>query len=268
MGIEYPNDDDGDALRQVAVHGADMSRPMKIEFTIEVPTIECARLLTEQIAASGYMPDLYVDPESGAVSLYCARSMLATYEGVVAAQVELNELCEPVGAHCDGWITAGNRSDLPQHHSTGATTSQGSGDVPWESTQRTYEGFPLYLRRPIGLNFEALSSKLTVLMTLTHELSFHRFDGSPEPAYHLSLRDFDLAVTRYFSHTHQGQIVLVETFGGKRHYYFYVSPSLAARSILADLRERFPGYKLAVESSNDPGWDFIKRYTAEHIDEA
>jgi hypothetical protein len=107
----YPNDDDGDALQRVADAGAAMNEPMRIEFTIAVPSVECARRLAERIADFGYDPDLYVDEEDGSVSLYCARMMLATYEGVLSSQAELNQLCQPVGANCDGWITAGNRQD-------------------------------------------------------------------------------------------------------------------------------------------------------------
>jgi regulator of ribonuclease activity B len=109
MDAVYPNDDDGDTLKAVAASGADMSKPMLIDFTIAVPTMEGARSLTERIAALGYAPELYVDEEDGSISLYCGRTMVATYEGVVAAQAELNLLCEPVGANCDGWLTAGNR---------------------------------------------------------------------------------------------------------------------------------------------------------------
>jgi Regulator of ribonuclease activity B len=111
MNAVYPDDDDGDALREIASLGADMSRPMTLEFTIAVPTVEGARALAERIAAIGYLPDLLVDDSDGSVSLYCARSMIATYEGVVTAQEDLNALCKPVGACCDGWITAGNRQD-------------------------------------------------------------------------------------------------------------------------------------------------------------
>jgi hypothetical protein len=95
----------------VAANGADMSKSMLIEFTIAASSIECARSLAERIAGIGYSSDLYVDDEDGSVSLYCGRIMLATYEGVVAAQAELNMLCRPVGANCDGWLTAGNRQD-------------------------------------------------------------------------------------------------------------------------------------------------------------
>ena len=88
-----------------------MSQPMKIEFSINVPDVVRARPLAERIAALGYIPDIFVDDETGSVSIYCAKTMLATHEGVVAAQSELNEICVPFAAGCDGWITAGNRQD-------------------------------------------------------------------------------------------------------------------------------------------------------------
>jgi|ERR1022692_4020220 hypothetical protein len=111
MRIDYPDDDDGDALRRVAEHGADMSQPMKIEFSIDVPDLARAHSLAERIAARDFNPAIFVDDESGSVSIYCARTMLATHEGVIAAQSELNELCVPFGAECDGWMTAGNRQE-------------------------------------------------------------------------------------------------------------------------------------------------------------
>ncbi len=88
-----------------------MSQPMEIEFSIDVSDIERARSLAERIAALGYTPSIFVDDETGSVSIYCAKTMLATHEGVIAAQSELNRLCEPFAAVCDGWITAGNRQD-------------------------------------------------------------------------------------------------------------------------------------------------------------
>lgn len=84
---------------------------MAIEFSIEVSGVERARSLAERFAALGYSPRIFEDDETDSVSIYCAKTMLATYEGVVAAQSELNELCVPLKAVCDGWITAGNRQD-------------------------------------------------------------------------------------------------------------------------------------------------------------
>jgi hypothetical protein len=140
--------------------------------------------------------------------------------------------------------------------------------LPWESTQRIHEGFPLYLRRPVGLNFDALSSSFPVRLTITHALSFRRFDGLPEATYNRGLEEFDADLTNYFSMRREGQIVLVETFGGEHKYYFYVASSVDGENMLADLRARFPGYKLEVATSADPSWGFIRWYTKEHLGEA
>jgi Regulator of ribonuclease activity B len=108
MDSDYPDDDDGDALRQVRAAGADMSLPMTIEYSIAAPSLANARQLCKLIAPCGYDPQIYVDDEDQSVSIYCGRRMLATYDGVVSCQTELNRLCEPYGAQCNGWGTMGN----------------------------------------------------------------------------------------------------------------------------------------------------------------
>lgn len=141
-------------------------------------------------------------------------------------------------------------------------------DQSWESLKRTYEGFPLYLRRPKNLEFDALASRFPVLLVLTHVFSFRRFDGVPEPAYNNRLEEFDLDVVRYFSDSGDGQVVLVETFGGKRNYYFYVAAAVNHEAILSNLQRRFPGHNLEVESRSDPTWRFIRDYTITYLNEA
>ncbi len=111
IGMQYPDDTDGQVLRQVASNGADMTQPMLIEYTVAAPSLQVAQSLAERIAVLGYEPRLYVDDEDHSVSLLCARTMLATHEGVVGCQGELNALCRPSGAECDGWLTAGNRQE-------------------------------------------------------------------------------------------------------------------------------------------------------------
>jgi Regulator of ribonuclease activity B len=108
MKNEYPEEDDGDALRLVEKSGADMSRPMTIEFAIAAPDVGSAQAIAEVVSARGFDPDIFIDDDDQAVSVYCGKSMMATYENVVAVQAELNELCLKYGAECDGWGTFGN----------------------------------------------------------------------------------------------------------------------------------------------------------------
>jgi regulator of RNase E activity RraB len=106
--MDYPDDDDGDALRKVAEAGADMTRPMVIEFSIDAADERSARNIAELVEARGFDPSISDNDGGASWSVYCAKSMLATYEGVVAVQAELNALVAAHGGECDGWGTFGN----------------------------------------------------------------------------------------------------------------------------------------------------------------
>jgi hypothetical protein len=109
----YPDDADGDALRKVAESGADMSRPMVIEFSVDAPDERAARRVAKFLAPVGFDPSIFHDDETGSWSVYCAKEMLATYEAVVDVQSELNRLLQAHGGHCDGWGTFGNTQEEP-----------------------------------------------------------------------------------------------------------------------------------------------------------
>ena len=108
MSAEYPNDADGDALRSVAGSGSDMSSPMVIDFSVRVPDEAAARRLAVLVESLGFDPSIYQDPDNGSWSLNCSKSMLATHAGVVAAQIQLNEVAQPHGGSCQGWGSFGN----------------------------------------------------------------------------------------------------------------------------------------------------------------
>jgi hypothetical protein len=105
---EYPDDADGDALRRVAAD-ADMSRPMEIDFMVAVPDEEAGQRVARPAAQRGFSVAVESDGEAGTWTCYCSRSMLATYDGVVAVQRELYTLAQPLGGRSDGWGTFGNR---------------------------------------------------------------------------------------------------------------------------------------------------------------
>jgi hypothetical protein len=108
MARDYPDDADGGALRGLASGGSDMSRPMEIDFTIAVPDERAARNVAAAVVKRGYAADVFFDDEDNAWTCTCTKTMLATYEGVVAAQRELADVCAPFGGTCDGWGSFGN----------------------------------------------------------------------------------------------------------------------------------------------------------------
>lgn len=115
MSPSYPNDADGDALRGVASAGNDMSKPMDFDFQIAAPDEATANLVAEQAKKLGFRTSVYCDDEEAdledAEDLWtceCTKSMIPTYEAVVAAQVQLDALAKPLDACVDGWGTFGN----------------------------------------------------------------------------------------------------------------------------------------------------------------
>ena len=83
MVYHYPNDDDGDALRKVASMGCDMTRPMDIDFFVEVPSQEAGELVAEPASRSGYRTNVDHDDEDDAWTCYCTKRMVPTYEAVL-----------------------------------------------------------------------------------------------------------------------------------------------------------------------------------------
>jgi regulator of RNase E activity RraB len=104
----FPDDADGEALRRVASTGADMSRPVSIDYFVSVPDREAGEAVARLATRLGYRVEVVHDAEDDAWECYCSKAMLPTYDGVVAAQRELDELSRPFGGQSDGWGTSGN----------------------------------------------------------------------------------------------------------------------------------------------------------------
>jgi len=95
--VDYPNDADGDSLRRVRDAGSDMSLPMTIDFSIDVPSEIAARALAAVVTTHGFDPSISDNEGRGSWSVYCSKTMLATYESVISVQAQLNELAKPQG---------------------------------------------------------------------------------------------------------------------------------------------------------------------------
>jgi hypothetical protein len=147
------------------------------------------------------------------------------------------------------------------------TTGNSPEKCEWATLTREHEGFPLYVRFPLRLDYNALQHRFPVRLVLTHVFSFRRFDGLPEARYNEALEEFDSSLVTYFEASGLGQVVLVETFGGKRNYYYYVAPSVDLEAISADVRSQFPAQRIELQSGADPSWRFIRRYSSEFFDD-
>ena len=108
MTGRFPDDADGDTLQRLADTGIDFSRPMDINFQVEVRDNSAARSVATIAEARGYKVKTYVDDETGDITVECTATMYATYEGVVSRQAELTDASRAFGGSCDAWGTYGN----------------------------------------------------------------------------------------------------------------------------------------------------------------
>ena len=86
---------------------------MTIDFSIDVPSEIAARALAAVVTTHGFDPSISDNEGRGSWSVYCSKTMLATYESVISVQAQLNELAKPQGGICDGWVTFGNAPSTP-----------------------------------------------------------------------------------------------------------------------------------------------------------
>lgn len=135
----------------------------------------------------------------------------------------------------------------------------------WRTCEIEYEGFPLFLRWPDGLDYAAVELRHPKLLVLTHKFSFRKFNGLPEPKYNHTLMDFDLTAVALFRNTAQGQILLVETFGGERNYYYAVSDGVDSEQVTARLRSRFAGLVLEGTLAKTSPARFMGRYMDDNL---
>src|SRR4051812_27163793 len=128
----------------------------------------------------------------------------------------------------------------------------------WITDEKTYEGFPLFLRRPVDFDVEVLRPSFPALVVVTHEFAKRRPDGLPDPNYNDGLVEMDYELVNAFDVDRMGVPVLVETFGGKRHYYFYVAVDTDAPATISAIAHRYPNEKLSWSVRPDSEWSYNK----------
>jgi hypothetical protein len=131
----------------------------------------------------------------------------------------------------------------------------------WKTGEFEHEGFPLFLRFPVGLEYDELKHTYPQFITVTHFLDEVKSNGLPESEYNKSLFDFDDQLVNILEKANAGMTVLVETFAGKRIYYMYSKSDFPPSLLENKIKESFPDHKIEVESNSDKEWSFIKGYS-------
>lgn len=135
--------------------------------------------------------------------------------------------------------------------------------MSWVTAQRFYQGFPLFLRRPIDVDTPENRRNFPDLVVLAHVFKERLPDGRPESRYNKTLEDFDHDLCSVFGSDQSGVPILIETFGGKRTYYFCASPDADVSSLVAGISQAYPNERLIWAREINNGWTFLDRYAAD-----
>lgn len=135
--------------------------------------------------------------------------------------------------------------------------------MEWLTTETEYDGLPLYLRLPNYKNIWKYKSKYPKLICITHEFDSVKDNGLPTSDYNKSLFDFDGEVIDLFQLENNGIVILVETYGGARNYWFYAKDIELPTKLFEVLKSKHSDKKLDLEYQDDSDWDFLKKYPVE-----
>lgn len=115
--MNNPQDEDAQAIEQIAAAGVDLTQPITIRFAIDVADQASAEAALRTLAAASFAAEVDFDEgepdfdeavddpaEFGpAWTVYVTCVELLTYDYVIRIQNELNALTAPHGGICDGW---------------------------------------------------------------------------------------------------------------------------------------------------------------------
>jgi len=133
-------------------------------------------------------------------------------------------------------------------------------EMRWLTTDTVYNGFPLYLRLPDYDDVWRFKKKYSNLLCITQKLEKVKDNGLPESDYNASLMDFDGELVDLFDNKTEGIIILVETFGGARNYWYYISSNVDYKTKVDNIRKKYTSNKIETDLQDDKDWGFIIKY--------
>lgn len=101
----FPDDENGDALRNIASQGKDLTKPRDIDFTVVFAQASSAEQFAEYFRELGYAVSVEeADTEKDYPwDANVVKHMVPTYEGITAFENELQTVADQWDGHNDGW---------------------------------------------------------------------------------------------------------------------------------------------------------------------
>jgi Regulator of ribonuclease activity B len=100
----YPNDENGDALRNMAMSGDDLRKARDVDFCIVFRDQDMARRFCDIISKDSAKIDCHKsDVQPGMWDVTVTSYIVPTYDAISALERRLARLAGPLGGQNDGW---------------------------------------------------------------------------------------------------------------------------------------------------------------------
>lgn len=104
--MRFPDNADGHALQRLVDDGANLDRPMVVDFHIVVPKEADTSLLSNRFKSEGYK--VRIGDEGDQWLIECTMEMMVSYQSMIQRQSDLSAAVKPFGGVVDGWGSFGN----------------------------------------------------------------------------------------------------------------------------------------------------------------
>jgi hypothetical protein len=101
---EFPDDENGLALRNMTESGDDLTKARDIDFSVVFPTISAASKFCVAVAEEGWRCEVSDEVLASAeCDVTVTRYMLPTYDAITEMEFRLAQLAAPFEGENDGW---------------------------------------------------------------------------------------------------------------------------------------------------------------------
>lgn len=105
---DFPDDATGNALKELVRNGADISKPMEIDFFVACPSEQMCIKIAREAEKHGFRVSVEEDSDTGDWTCYCAKILVPSYVSVTKIEALLTEIATPFGGYSDGFGSFGN----------------------------------------------------------------------------------------------------------------------------------------------------------------
>lgn len=106
--MSIPNDETGNALRQIKNDGSDLTKPLEIDFFVAVPSEKIGNSVALDVMSLGFKTSVELDVESGEWTCYCTIKLIPEYLEIVKIEKQLSAIAQLYDSYLDGFGTYGN----------------------------------------------------------------------------------------------------------------------------------------------------------------